>query len=138
MRVIQPLGVLALMTAVVSCGTGTERPLPGEGDYTFGLNGECDDASYDLAIQPIFDTGCLQCHWTNAALGGLDLQSYGGVMDGGVTGAAVGPGDCAGSLLYQRVAGQSASPMPPVGYPDLADAEVDCICLWIAEGTPDS
>jgi hypothetical protein len=134
----RPLGLLALVTLLVSCGTGTERPLPGEGDSSFGLTGECEDASYELAIQPVFDSACLMCHWANAALGGLELQSYGGVMSGGVTGAAVVPGDCAGSLLYQRIAGQTASPMPPVGYPDLDAAEVDCICMWIAEGTPDS
>lgn len=133
---LRPLGLLALLPLLASCGTGTDRPLPGEGDG-FGLTGECDDASYELAIQPIFDAACLQCHWANAALGGLDLQSYGGVMGGGVTGAAVVPGDCAGSLLYQRITGQAASPMPPLGYPGLADAEVACICQWIAEGTPD-
>jgi len=138
MRPTSPAWIIATFALLTGCGIGTERPLPGSGDDSFGLTGECDDASYDLAIQPLFDATCLQCHWANAALGGLDLQSYGGLLAGGVSGAAVVPGDCAGSLLYQRVAGLSASPMPPLGYPDLADAEVDCICLWIAEGAPDS
>ena len=134
MRLTLSTALLSPIVLLVACGTGTERPTPGSLDDPATLTDACEDASYSTTIQPIFDSTCLQCHWANAALGGLQLQSIAGVLQGGVSGPSVIPGDCASSLLYQRVAGQTASPMPPVGYPSLDYAEVACICRWIAEG----
>ncbi len=137
MRPSLPILLFALLTGLVACGEGTVRPLPGTEVDPSMLIEACDDPSYSLTVQPIFDASCLQCHWANAALGGLELQSYAGVMAGGVNGASVIPGDCVGSDLFGRVDGQSASPMPPVGFQPLGDDDVACICAWIAAGALD-
>ena len=137
MRISLPTLLCTMMTGLAACGTGTERPLPGTTGDPSALIEACEEPSYASTIQPIFDASCLQCHWANAALGGLELQSYQGVMAGGVSGASVVPGDCAGSDLFQRVSGQDASAMPPVGYQPLGEDEVACICAWIAQGCLD-
>lgn len=138
MRTSLPILDIALVAAI-GCGTGTERPPPGaDDDSVSGLAALCDDGSFGQVVQPIFDRYCEQCHRPGGALGDLDLQSWSAVvLEGGLSGPAVVLGDCEGSLLYQRVAGQSASPMPPIGYGQLIDEEIACICLWIEDGCPD-
>ena len=130
--------VLAATCALLSsCGTGTTRPADADDDSAFLIDGLCADPSFSRSVLPVLQQRCSQCHRPNAALGGLSLHSHEGVMDGGLSGAVVVPGDCAGSLLYQAVSGQASSAMPPTGYERLGDADVSCICEWIERGAPD-
>jgi len=135
MRTPLPIHGLALI-AVLGCGEGTERPPPGaDDDSAGGWAGSCDDASFGEVVQPILVRHCQQCHRPGGALGDLDLTSWSSVvLEGGVSGPAVVPGDCEGSLVYERISGQTSSPMPPVGYGQLSNGEVACICLWIENG----
>jgi Protein of unknown function (DUF1549)/Protein of unknown function (DUF1553)/Planctomycete cytochrome C len=84
-------------------------------------------------VQPILAETCLECHSEDKRKGGLSLASYSDVLEGGRSGAAVRPGNSAGSLLVHRVIGQVEPPMPRDGLP-LGDAEIALIRLWIDQG----
>ena len=86
---------------------------------------------------PLLQTRCSQCHRPNAELGGLSLHEHAAVMEGGQSGPAVEPGNCAGSLIYQLTSGLGQPSMPPTGYEKLSGEELGCLCVWIADGALD-
>ncbi len=139
MRILLPSLVGIALIAALGCGSGTERPPPGAlDDDSAGLSALCADASFSEMVQPTLQRYCLQCHSSTWAGGDFSVQSWTSiVVEGGLSGPVVLPGDCGSSLLYQRVSGQTASPMPPVGYGSLADEEIACLCLWIEDGCLD-
>jgi hypothetical protein len=63
----------------------------------------------------------------------LSLASYGDALEGGRNGAAVRPGDSAGSLLVRRITGDVA-PSMPLGKAALSAGEIATIRAWIDEG----
>ena len=89
------------------------------------------EVDYNSEIQPILDDRCIMCHG-NA--GGLNLESYDNMVDGGNSGSAIVPGDHTSSLLYIRITLPSSSDedMPPQG--SLSQDEIDLIAQWIDEG----
>ncbi len=128
---------LALVGTLSGCGAGTGRPLPGYGGDDDAAITSCDDPRFSVSVLPAFQLRCRQCHRSNAALGGLSLEDHAAVLQGGQSGPAVVPGDCAGSLLYQLVGGQGQPAMPPTGYERVPDEDIACICAWIEEGALD-
>jgi hypothetical protein len=88
---------------------------------------------YRQQVHTILAAKCLSCHSAERRSGGLSLASYTDALDGGRTGAAVRPGDSAGSLLIRRVTGELTPPMP-LGRPALSAGEVATIRVWIDEG----
>ncbi len=95
------------------------------------LNPSIAQVDYNSQIQPIFHDSCTMCHG-NA--GGLNLESYDNMLEGGNNGAAIVPGDHASSELYIRITlpASSDEDMPPQG--SLSDGEIDLIAQWIDEG----
>ena len=86
---------------------------------------------YTNDIQTIFSQNCASCHsYSGSTSGGLNLESYSGVMAGGSSGAVVVASDHASSLLWQRVNNGS---MPP-GNENLNSDQIDVIAEWIDEG----
>ncbi|MDI6840686.1 MAG: hypothetical protein QMD71_07560 [bacterium] len=61
--------------------------------------------SYKNDVQPIFNTYCISCHSQTNAQGGLDLSSYEALMQGGVSGQVVKPGEADSSLLILKIDG---------------------------------
>ena len=88
---------------------------------------------YQQQIHTIFAAKCLNCHSAERRSGGLSLAAYADVLDGGRSGAAIRPGDSAGSLIVQRITGEAA-PAMPLGRPALSPGEVATIRGWISEG----
>ncbi|MFL2994627.1 MAG: FlgD immunoglobulin-like domain containing protein [Candidatus Neomarinimicrobiota bacterium] len=88
---------------------------------------------YNLQIQPIFDTNCTTCH-NYAGSATLNLTSFSGLINGGVSGPSIIAGDHENSLLYQRLILPvgSAGSMPP-NVP-LSQSEIDLIAQWIDQG----
>ena len=88
---------------------------------------------YDSQIQPIFDTNCTTCH-NYGGSATLNLTSFSGLINGGVSGPSVIAGDHENSLLYQRLILPvgSAGSMPP-NVP-LSQSEIDLIAQWIDQG----
>jgi hypothetical protein len=88
---------------------------------------------YQQGVHTILAAKCLSCHSAERRSGGLSLASYADALEGGRTGAAVRPGDSAGSLLMRRITGD-LPPSMPLGRPALSPGEVATIRVWIDEG----
>ena len=88
---------------------------------------------FDRDVHTIIATKCLACHSEEKRSGGLSLASYQDVLDGGRSGAAVRPGNSAGSLIIARITGETA-PQMPFGLPPLSAAEINTIRYWIDQG----
>ena len=84
-------------------------------------------------VHPILAERCLKCHSRDKRKGGLSLATYADALEGGRTGAAVRPGNSAGSLLVRRLAGE-IEPRMPMGEPPLGNAEIALIRSWIDQG----
>src|SRR3989441_1594106 len=88
---------------------------------------------YQQHVHTILAAKCLSCHGAERRSGGLSLAAYADALEGGRSGAAVRPGDSAGSLLVKRITGEVAPPMP-LGRPALSAGEIAALRLWIDEG----
>jgi hypothetical protein len=62
---------------------------------------------------------------------GLDLTSYQGVIEGGVNGAVIVPGDPAGSLLIQKQSGSQPH------FAQFSPEELALVTDWIKSGAPE-
>ena len=63
---------------------------------------------YQQQIHTILAAKCLSCHSAERRSGGLSLAAYADVLEGGRSGAAIRPGDSAGSLMMRRITGETA------------------------------
>ena len=88
---------------------------------------------YQQRVHPILAAKCLSCHSAERRSGGLSLAAYADTLEGGRNGAAVRPGDSAGSLLVRRITGD-VTPSMPLGQPALSAGETATIRAWIDEG----
>jgi hypothetical protein len=88
---------------------------------------------YQRQVHALLAAKCLSCHSAERRSGGLSLAAYADALEGGRSGAAVRPGDSAGSLLMLRITGAVTPPMP-LGRPALSAGEIATIRLWIDEG----
>ena len=88
---------------------------------------------YQRQVHTILAAQCLGCHSAERRSGGLSLASYADALEGGRSGAAIRPGNAAGSLLVGRITGQ-VPPSMPLGKPALSAGDVATIRLWIDEG----
>jgi hypothetical protein len=88
---------------------------------------------YQRQVHTVLAAKCLGCHSAERRSGGLSLAAYADVLDGGRSGAAIRPGNAAGSLLMMRLTGEVAPAMPLDG-PPLSAGELATIRRWIDEG----
>jgi cytochrome c553 len=95
------------------------------------------DQYFEASIRPILVRRCYECHSAEAGEpeGGLRLDSAGGWLHGGARGAALVPGDPAGSLLATAIRYEDVElQMPPEGR--LPQREIDLLEAWIRRGAP--
>ena len=89
---------------------------------------------YPRDIQPLLAKRCGECHSATKRKGGLSLDDYADILDGGKDGPIVQPGHSADSMLLTRLRGLGdEEPMPKDDDP-LPDAEIALIARWIDEG----
>lgn len=88
-------------------------------------------------IAPIFEGECNACHNGAQKKGGLALDTYAALMEGGGSGAVIVPGEPAKSRLYLLVAHEETPTMPP-NSPKMIDEDLSLIQAWIAEGARES
>jgi len=96
---------------------------------------------YQREIRPILDAKCGECHNATKRKGGLALESYADILDGGKDGPIVQPGHSADSMLLERLTGAGDEEQMPKDDPPLPPAEIALIARWIDEGvreTPDA
>lgn len=89
--------------------------------------------NYKDNIFPIFEEKCLGCHNPDKARGGLAIDSYSAMMEGGSSGQVVSPGDPDGSRLFRLVSHMEKPEMPP-RQSKLPDDKLAIIKLWITQG----
>jgi hypothetical protein len=131
-RISAPLCLCVVLAGFAGCldvspsgGTLAGGGDPGGGGPT---------VSFALDVLPLFQQDCILCH---GGAGGLDLDSFEGLMAGGVSGPAVLPGDAANSFLVKRLEG-TVLPRMPVDAPPLTPGEIETVRQWIDEGALDN
>ena len=94
---------------------------------------------YTARLQPIFDHSCVSCHGPEKVKGGLRLDTYARLMQGGEDGPAVEPWLPAKSELLRRITLTSDDDdfMPSNNKNVLTPAQVKLIQDWIAAGASD-
>lgn len=80
-------------------------------------------------IEPIFRTNCIRCHGTERQRGGLRLDSYAHLIEGGDSGPDVGL--IAESL---RLPLDDDRRMPPRDRPPLSEEDIALITWWVRNG----
>ncbi|KAJ3059228.1 hypothetical protein HK102_010091, partial [Quaeritorhiza haematococci] len=88
-------------------------------------------------VSPIFRNHCGSCHNPDTAKGGLNLETFGGTMQGGGSGAVVEPGDPDSSTLLAVILHTEEPKMPP-NSARIPDAEIEVIKKWIEGGALES
>ena len=91
---------------------------------------------YAKQISPILDANCVTCHGESKQSGGLRMDSYESLMQGGKDGQVIVAGSPEKSLLIQRVTlppGHQGF-MPAEGRPPLRPEEIALIKAWIQQG----
>ncbi|MBG98958.1 MAG: hypothetical protein CMN58_01280 [Solibacterales bacterium] len=83
-------------------------------------------------VAPIFQQNCLSCHGTDQPMSQLDLRTRAGMLQGGLRGPALVPGQPNKSRIYQMVAGEATPSMPLDG--NLNKDEISTLAQWINEG----
>ena len=88
--------------------------------------------SYQMDIQPLFDSSCINCHGDK---GQLSLSSYQNTMKGGKSGATVIPNSGEGSLLIKKLNGTaSGQRMPPEPASQWTETKIALVTKWINQG----
>src|SRR5688572_18179245 len=82
-------------------------------------------------VRPLFEAKCVRCHGEKLRKADLDLSTPAGILRGGESGLAVVAGKPERSLLYEKV---HKGEMPQGQKNRLAEAEIDLIRRWIADG----
>lgn len=91
---------------------------------------------YAAHINPILDANCVTCHGEHKEKGGLRLDSYGQLMEGGNSGPVIIPGKPGQSLLLTRVTlpPNHKQFMPAEGKAPLKPEEIAWIRAWVLDG----
>lgn len=105
----------AVLQAQIPTPAPTPTPAPLVGNPTYEAN-----------IAPVFNATCTACHNPTVLAGGMDLTTFAGVMKGGKDGAAVVPGDSAGSLLIKIQGSQH--------FANFSKADLQLVVEWIDSG----
>src|SRR5215813_9259380 len=85
-------------------------------------------------IEPIFARNCYQCHGAKKAMGRLRLDDKESALKGGLSGAAIIPGDSKQSLLMKRILGEGDVARMPMGGDPLMPTQIALIRRWIEQG----
>ena len=88
--------------------------------------------SYQMDIQPLFDSSCINCHGNE---GKLSLTNYENTIKGGKSGLAIIPNNGAESLLVKKLNGTaSGQRMPPEPKNTWSDSKIKIVMKWIDQG----
>jgi uncharacterized membrane protein len=91
---------------------------------------------YAMHIHPILDANCASCHGEAQAKGGLRMDSYELLLQGGKDGPVIVAGNAAKSVLFQRITlpRDHKRFMPAEGRPPLQSEDIASIKAWIDQG----
>jgi mono/diheme cytochrome c family protein len=124
--------VFAGFALIAACAAGG-----GSTDPIEAVKTAAGEMSFSQTVQPILLDHCIRCHGEDED-GGLNIESYERVMQGGRSGDFVIPGDPDGSRLITSVEKTRPPHMPPKVFPALTEDRIQAIRAWIAEGAKDN
>jgi mono/diheme cytochrome c family protein len=87
--------------------------------------------TYQETILPILENRCAACHGSTNSLQELNLTSYEGILEGGVSGVVVIAGDPENSSIVIILTGEEAH------FAELTPTELDLLVQWIEDGAPE-
>jgi WD40 repeat protein len=93
--------------------------------------------SYAKDIKPFIARYCLECHTGEEPNGGLNLESFKTLMEGGGRGKAIVPGQPDKSPLVLQVEGKAKPFMPPKKAKQPKREEIALVRAWVAAGAKD-
>lgn len=94
---------------------------------------EAEKITFNDHVQPVFREHCLACHDSGGQSGGLALDSFAAVLEGGAGGEIVSAGDGGNSRLYKLMAHIDKPIMPP-GQDKLPEKQLQLVKAWIDGG----
>jgi hypothetical protein len=97
---------------------------------------ESPDSHFEKAVVPLLISRCLECHNASEQSGGLSLESFAELVQGGDSGSAIDSNDATKSLLWERV---SSGEMPPPRQglsQELPVEEKEILKEWLSTGAP--
>lgn len=119
------------LPAVVVCGIAVTQRSPAFGEQSTDKPSK---VTYEDDVKPIFRQHCLSCHNQGDAAGGLALDSFTAMMEGGGSGEVVyDDGDVQGSRLWQLVNHDDTPVMPP-NQDKIAAEQLQVIRSWLELG----
>ena len=89
---------------------------------------------FEREVRPILVDACHKCHGPNKQESDLRLDSREAVLKGGVSGAAVVPGQPEKSLLVAAIRHVGDIKMPPQA--KLTEAQIAAVAHWVKLGAP--
>ena len=97
--------------------------------------GDC-EIDFSNHVMPLISANCTgYCHSGGAAYeGGLNLETYTGLMDGGNSGPAIMPYYPDYSLIIQKLNGTAPGEQMPYQASPLPDNYINTIYYWIEQG----
>ena len=94
-----------------------------------------DSVSFARDIAPVLAERCSGCHvGATRVRGGLNMNTFAMLSEGGDSGPIVEAGDVGGSLLIAKVRGIADGQRMPIGRPPLGDETIAIIERWIDQG----
>ena len=89
---------------------------------------------FEREVRPILVERCQGCHGAEEQKGDLRLDARAAILEGGLSGPAIEPGDPEASLLVEVIGYEDSLRMPPKSR--LPAAEVEALTKWVALGAP--
>ncbi len=90
-------------------------------------------------ILPILQERCAKCHNDDKQKGGLQVDNFEYLMEGGSSGEVIVPGNADGSRLFKLVTGAETPVMPPDGQGERLSAEqIELLREWLKLGAPEN
>lgn len=95
---------------------------------------------FQHVLMPIFEAKCNNCHNEDKSKGGLRMDTYALLVQGGDGGAGLVPGKPDDSLALQRILlpEDDDEHMPPEGKEQMTAEETALFRWWIQEGAPET
>lgn len=95
-----------------------------------------DPVIYEHVVQPILEERCVYCHDEDKQEGGLRLDSYAALLQGGEHGPGLVAGDIENSSLVTRMLLPLTEEkhMPPTEKPQPTEGEIALLQWWVGQG----
>lgn len=125
--------LLAAKSPIAAADDSASAEVPASADVA-ASKVDATKVTYDTDVLPILRQHCLNCHHAGDARGGLAMDTYSALLEGGGSGEVVfDDGDADSSRLWQLVNHDDTPVMPPSKV-KLADSELKLIRAWIEGG----